>query len=102
MAEIREEMETLVTDIVRDGSDVIIVGYYQMRNTGVYQYNECLTTAMVYYKQLAASSPHVTFVSTADVADPDVKSNYAWDEVHPSIELAQKIGKKVAYALKKK
>jgi lysophospholipase L1-like esterase len=99
--EIADEMETLVTDIVSDGSDVIIVGYFKTRNGGLAQYNECLEKFSAQSKGLAAKSPRVSFVQTADMVKTiDASNYYPLDEVHPSIKLAQKIGKRVADALR--
>lgn len=102
MLELADEMETLVTDIVHDGSDVVIVGYYPMRNESYGKYNECLAQISAEYEKLAAASPRVTFVKTADLVDTADESNYAFDEVHPSIKLTKAIGKRVAAAIMKR
>lgn len=99
LLELADEMETLVTDIVRDGSEVVIVGYYSMRNKEYAKYNECLRTLMSKYESLATASPHVSFVNTSDLVDPDDATNYLIDGVHPSIQVTRKIGKKVADAI---
>ena len=100
LLQIADEMETMVTDIVNDGSDVIIVGYFNMRNSLFSQYNGCLAPATARDKAIAAASPHVTFVNTADMVNPNDPSAYAPDGVHPSIAMAQKIGQRVADALR--
>jgi lysophospholipase L1-like esterase len=102
LLELAQEMEDLVTDIVRDGSDVVIVGYYPTVNQVFSKYNQCLATAMTAYETLAASNPHVTFVRTADLVDPNDGTNYVIDGVHPSIALEQKIGNRVANAILKR
>jgi lysophospholipase L1-like esterase len=100
LLEIADEMEALVTDIVNDGSDVVLVGYYNMKNSIYDKYNECLATSISAYKAIAASNPHVTFVHTEDMVNPNNASDYAVDGVHPSIATAQKIGRRVAEALR--
>jgi len=107
LLEIADEMETLVTDIVRDGSDVVIVGYYQMNelalspgeNIGLAAYNECLATIIPMYQKIADSSPHVSLIETADLVDPHDAADYFADGLHPSIAAAQRIGHRLASVL---
>jgi len=97
--EIVEEMETLVTEIVRDGSDVILVGYYSIKqSTERSWYNECVSAINSGYQEIADSSPYISFVNTMDLVDPYDASDYAPDGLHPSISLAKKIGERVADA----
>jgi lysophospholipase L1-like esterase len=99
MEEIVDEMETLVTEIVRDGSDVIMVGYYPFyQSKKITWYDECFSEMNSMYQEIADTSPHVSFVSTTDLANPDNPSDYAPDGLHPSIALTKKIGRRVADA----
>jgi lysophospholipase L1-like esterase len=100
LVEIAEELDTLITHIVGDGSDVVLVGYYDMRNSVYDKYNECRPMAAAQYQAIAAKSPHVSFVNTADLVNPNNESDYAFDGVHPSIALAKRIGHRVAEALR--
>ena len=98
MEGIVEDMETLVTDIVNDDSDVIMVGYYPFYHSHrVTWYDECFSEMNSRYQEIADSSSHVSFVSTTDLANPDDRSDYD-DGLHPSIALAKKIGERVADA----
>ena len=98
MEQVIKDMETLVARIVRDGSDVILVGYYPFYHSApVAWYNECVAEMDSRYQEIAESSSHVTFVSTTDLANPNDPSDYD-DGLHPSIALAKRIGERVADA----
>jgi lysophospholipase L1-like esterase len=96
--EIADEMDALITQMITDGSRVLLVAGVLLSNfslaAGSQWYNECWlmdTSAQEY----ADSHPNVSYVSTRDLADPDNRADYGLDGVHPSISLNQKIGKRV-------
>jgi lysophospholipase L1-like esterase len=100
--EITDEMDALITQMVADGSHVLLVGgvlssVFSLSPTSEW-YNECwlLDTSGQDY---ADSHPNVTYVSSRDLANPNDRADYGVDGIHPSIRLTQKIGKRVGDAL---
>jgi lysophospholipase L1-like esterase len=100
--EIADEMGALITQMVADGSHVLLVGgvlssVFSLSPTSEW-YNECwlLDTSG---RDYADSHPNVTYVSSRDLANPNGRADYGIDGVHPSISLTQKIGKRVGGVL---
>ncbi len=100
--EIAQETIALITQMVADGSHVMMVGGVLTSNFSLFPdtdyYNECwlLDTSAQDY---ADSHPNVSYVNARDLADQNNPADYAIDGLHPSISLTQKIGKRVGDAL---
>jgi len=100
--EIANEMDALITQMVADGSHVVLVGGVLMSNfslsAGSAWYNECwlLDTSAQDY---ADAHPNVSYVNARDLANPSNRADYGLDGIHPSISLTQKIGRRLGDAI---
>ena len=101
--EIADELDALITQMVADGSHVVMVGGVPMSNFSLFTasawYNECWTEDPASGQAYADSRPNVTYVNARDLANPKRRADYGLDGVHPSISLTRKIGERLAGAL---
>jgi lysophospholipase L1-like esterase len=100
--EIADEMDALITEMVADGSHVVLVGGVLISrfslSTASDWYNECwiLDTSAQDY---ADAHTNVSYVNVRDLANPNNPADYGVDGVHPSIDLTRKIGGRLGVAL---
>ena len=101
--EIADELDSLITRMVSDGSHVVMVGGVLMSNfppssTNAW-YNECWLQDPALAQAYADARPNVTYVNARDLANPNNRADYGLDGIHPSINLTRKIGERLGESL---
>jgi acyl-CoA thioesterase-1 len=92
-------MPDLVDAWLDRGSDVVLIGYYPLKDAAWYGFDRCdatITELDRRYAALAETRPAVTFFDFGDVIDPSDKGVYDFDFVHPSPKGARLIGEALA------
>lgn len=96
-------MPFLVDDITASGAAVALLGYYQMPDSAWYGFDACgaaITALNERYETIARQRELVTFVPLEDVMRFDERpEDFAFDNVHPSAEGAERIASAVAAAI---
>ncbi|WP_299684333.1 SGNH/GDSL hydrolase family protein [uncultured Tateyamaria sp.] len=92
-AELDGEVPRFIAQVLRDGAQVLWMGYYASARSG--QFAGCRPYLVEYdarIARLAAATPGLTFVDSEDALDPDNRALFAVDGIHPSPEGAQRVG----------
>lgn len=96
-------MAELVEQIVDDGHDVALMGYYEMPPDAEFGFDRCndeLEVLLSRYESLAARFDTVTFIDVREVVSPtDTPEAYDEDNVHPSVEGGAMIAEHLAAVL---
>ena len=87
------QLVNLVDQVLRDGGQSVIVGYYVPRD----RQGECtlFPELLRRYRRLAMTRSDVVYVCTLETITPQTGALYA-DEVHPSVEGSRVIGELIA------
>ncbi len=97
------DMYDLIDLVQADGARMAIVGYYQVPDDSVGNFDDCNEYGAALngrYEAIADADPDVIFVETALAIDYDANPEYfIWDHVHPSAEGSNVIGNLVAAAI---
>jgi lysophospholipase L1-like esterase len=99
-ADLTGEVPGFVARLQRTGAQVIWMGYYASARSG--QFAGCRPYLVEYdarLARLAALMPGLTFVDSEDVIDPDDRSLFAFDGIHPSPAGARRIGTYLAQSV---
>ncbi|WP_415401120.1 SGNH/GDSL hydrolase family protein [Tateyamaria sp. SN3-11] len=99
-AELRGEVPAFVASVLGTGARVVWMGYYASNRSG--QFTGCRPYLVEYdarLARLAAETPGLTFVDSEDALDPQDRSLFAFDGIHPSPEGARLIGTYLAQSL---
>ncbi|WP_299047673.1 SGNH/GDSL hydrolase family protein [uncultured Tateyamaria sp.] len=87
------EVPDFLARLLRTGAPVIWMGYYASARSG--QFTGCRPYLVEYdarLARLAAENTGLTFVDSEDVMDPNDRSLFAFDGIHPSPSGARRIG----------
>lgn len=96
------EIPDLVRNIVSDGANVMLVGYYDARSDADFGFDRCGDEVAELRRRMeltAGRTDGVWFVSAADVVSTDDTEAYAEDRVHPSVVGSELVGAHVAAAI---
>lgn len=98
----RGEIPELVDRIRSDGARVIALGYYELpaREEESGFCGDSLSALNRRVDAMAALSSDVLFVAMADVVSPADPKAYDRDGIHPSARASQRIGRKIAHAIR--
>lgn len=94
------DVATLLAEILTNEGEVIWMGYYASARSG--QFSGCRPYLVEYdarLARLAAKTPGLTFIDSEDAVNPDDRSLFAFDGIHPSPEGARRIGGYLAQAV---
>lgn len=94
------EVPTLLAEILIGGAQVIWMGYYASARSG--QFTGCRPYLVEYdarLARLAAQTPGLTFIDSETAMDPDDRSLFAFDGIHPSPKGARRIGTYLAQSI---
>lgn len=95
----RGEYPTFVRSAIADGSQVLVMGYYEPPVGASTELSDCGPEFEELNRRLAAmarATGGVYFASAADVIDPSNRDHYFEDLVHPSVEGSRLIGEHLA------
>ena len=99
-ADLTGEVAEFVAQLRVTGTQVVWMGYYASARSG--QFAGCrpyLVTLDARLAELAAATPGLTFIDSEDAIDPDDRSNFAFDGIHPSAQGARRIGTYLAQSV---
>ncbi|MEM6371378.1 MAG: SGNH/GDSL hydrolase family protein [Pseudomonadota bacterium] len=94
------EVATLLAEVLASGPQVIWMGYYASARSG--QFAGCRPYLVEYdarLARLAAQTPRLTFIDSEDAVNPDDRTHFAFDGIHPSPIGARLIGGYLAQSL---
>ncbi|WP_229801221.1 SGNH/GDSL hydrolase family protein [Tateyamaria omphalii] len=94
------EVPAFLARLRQSGARVIWMGYYASPRSGPFV--GCRPYLVEYdarLARLADATPGLRFVDSEDVMDPSVRSQYAFDGIHPSPSGARRIGTYLAQSL---
>ncbi|MEL6464933.1 MAG: SGNH/GDSL hydrolase family protein [Pseudomonadota bacterium] len=99
-ADLAGEVPDFLTRLRQTGAQVIWMGYYASARSG--QFTGCRPYLVEYdarIERFAAQIDGLQFVDSEDVIDPDDRSLFAFDGIHPSASGARRIGTYLAQSL---
>ena len=95
----RGEYPSFVRSVIADGSQVLVMGYYEPAAGASTEFSDCGPAFEELNRRLeamAGAAGGVYFASAADVIDPTNRDHYFEDLVHPSVEGSRLIGEQLA------
>lgn len=96
----RGRMVELVNQIIGDGSEAVLLGYYMPPPFGEFAAcDEEFIALNTRYAALATSSDSIHFVNMGDVIDHRTNPEYFDDDIHPSVAGSRVVGQYIAESL---